>query len=310
MISLWEDDALGVLTLTVDDNTAPEHAWWVAQSETYGLKVTWFVITGAVEVETGGWWGTWPDFAALIAKGHDVQSHTVTHLSGSLSIDDEYRLSQEAIESNLPGTRALTLAYPGGTSMQNDVTVAEKYYLGARGTAGVDNPVTQIDYMSVNSIGGEFVLATDHWAGLPNVVVYNSAHPNSYRAWHCMHFHPVDDQDNAVAGFEFVKAHEGDLWVGLFREVVLYGREREAATLAVPNVTQDVVELALTDTLDDSLFDYPLTLKVGLGSSWTAATATQAGQAVPVRMVSNDGNTFALVRAIPDRGVVRLSRSL
>ena len=96
--------------------------------------------------------------------------------------------------------------------------------------------------------------------------------------------------------------------MGLFREVVLYGKESEAATLVVPNVTQDFVELALTDTLDDSLFDYPLTLKVGLASSWTGATATQAGQAVPVRIVTNEGNNFALVRAVSDRGVVRLSR--
>jgi Polysaccharide deacetylase len=307
MVSLWQDDALGALTITIDDNTAPDHAWWVSQSQTYGLRLTWFVITG--RVETGAYWGTWADWAALIAQGHDVQSHTVTHLSGDLTIDEEYGDSQVAIEANLPDTRALTLAYPGGTnSSLNDVGVAAQYYIGARSTVGHDNPVTDIDYMSVNSISGQFVLTPDHWAGLPNVVVYNDAHPKSYRAWHCIHYHQVGDEQNAIEGFEFIKAHEGDLWVGLFREVALYGQEREAATLAVPNATDDLVELDLTDTLDDSTFDYPLTIKVGLANTWDEATATQGGEPTQVELITHAGERFALVRAVPDRGVVRLTR--
>jgi hypothetical protein len=77
----------------------------------------------------------------------------------------------------------------------------------------------------------------------------------------------------------------------------------------VPNVAQDVVELALTDARENSLFDCPLTLRVGPASSWTGATATQAGQAVPVRIVTNDEDKFALVGAVPvGSGVYRVCR--
>jgi len=304
MISLWSGDALGALTITIDDNTQPDHAWWTAQAQTYGLRLTWFVITDNVK---GGYGGTWAGFAQLVAAGHDVQSHTVTHLTGNLSIDQEYQQSQNAIEQNLPGVRAITLAYPGGTnSSLNSQTVAAKYYVGARGTVGQQNPIGATNYMNVNSVSGTITLATDHWAGLPNVVVKNPAHAKSFRAWHCIHYHLLTQggKTNALAGFQWIQGHFGDLFVGLFRETLLYARERDSATLTVPSVSPNQIVIDLKHSLSDALFDQPLTIKVGLDASWSSATASQAGAATPVKVIQYGGKPFALVEAVPDRGPV------
>lgn len=309
LISLWSDDAIGTLSITIDDNTQPDHAWWQAQGKAYGLRFTWFVITDKV---VGNYGGTWPGFAALVADGHDVQSHTVSHLSGSYTIDEEYKLSQQAIEKNLPNVRALTLAYPGGTHpIQNDPKLAASYYIGARGTTGQNNKIGSTNYMMVNSISGQLNLATDHWAGLPNVVIKNPAQAKSFRAWHCIHYHLLTDaaKSEAITGFKWIVAHQPDLWVGLFREVVQYGRERESATLTVPSVTSDQIVVDVTDTLDDGLFDFPLTVKVGLDTSWSSATATQNGKPVTLQIVQHAGKPFALVSAVPDRGPVILTRN-
>ncbi|HMR05011.1 MAG TPA: polysaccharide deacetylase family protein [Polyangiaceae bacterium] len=306
LISLWHDDAIAALTITIDDNTAPDHTWWLQQAQAYGLKLTWFVITNHIPSSFGG---TWPGFASLVAAGHDVQSHTVSHLNDGLTLDDEYKLSQQDIEKNLPNVKAVTLAYPGGNHpISNDPKVAAKYYLGARSGIGHNNKIGATDYMMVNSISGQLNLATDHWAGLPNIVVKNPAQAKSFRAWHCVHYHLMQDKTNALAGFQWIAAHKNDLWVGLFRETVLYGRERESATLSVPHVSADKVVVEANDTLPDSSFDFPLTVKIGLDATWMGATASQNGNAVAVKIVQHSGKPFALVTAVPDRGPGIVSR--
>lgn len=116
-ICLWHDDAMAAVSITIDDNWAPNHAWWLEVTAKYGVKVTWFVITGRVDAGNA-FFGTWKDFAKLKAAGHDIQSHTVNHFGAvngeQMSTEQEYKLSIEQLEKNLPGHKVRTLAYPGG----------------------------------------------------------------------------------------------------------------------------------------------------------------------------------------------------
>jgi hypothetical protein len=303
----WKDDKLAAISITIDDNTAPEHDWWIAQGETHDFRFTWFVITE--RIGTGDFWGTWQQFADLHSLGHDVQSHTVSHLSGNLTIEEEYRDSQLAIEANIPGIEVPTLAYPGGTNSHlNDPAVAAQYYVGARGTVGHQNPIGNTDYMNTNSVSS-FVYQTDHWASITNLTQYDAAHPGSYMAWQCMHFHGVSSIATEVAdGLAYIKAHEADLWMGLFREVALYGQERDGAQV-FSQVDPDEVRLRITDDLDDDTFDFPLTVKVRLDAAWTDVAASQSGASIPVELVDHDGAPYALAQVRPDGGDVILSRT-
>lgn len=60
--------------------------------------------------------------------------------------------------------------------------------------------------------------------------------------------------------------------------------------------------------MKDDIFDYPLTVKVRLPDGWKSAKATQGGKSVPVRFVSHDGAPYALVEAVPDKGMVAVVR--
>jgi hypothetical protein len=57
----------------------------------------------------------------------------------------------------------------------------------------------------------------------------------------------------------------------------------------------------------DSLFDYPLTVKIRVNNDWSTATATQAGKPIASRILTYNGNQYVLVQAIPDRGLVEVS---
>lgn len=315
-VCLWKDDKLCALSITIDDNCAPDHAWWIEQGKKYGWQFTWFVITE--RAGTGGYWGTWDGWQKIRQLGHDVQSHTVTHLhfkdegrpdAEIKDIDTEYAISIRQIEENLGSHRCVALAYPGGkNSHLNDREVAAKYFIAARGTVGHINRANQIDYLNTSSIGG-INIGGAPWSEFNNLLDPALYRGRGYRGWYCTHFHGVkeDRRGELSEKFDYIKKREDQVWIGLFREVVMYGQQRDTAKLQMLDSPAGEIRFALSDDMDDTLFDFPLTTKVRLPNGWKAASATQAGAPVELSIAEHDDGRFALIQAVPDKGEVVLS---
>ncbi len=320
-VCLWKDDAMAAVSITIDDNTAPDHDWWVQTCQAYGIHVTWFVITDMVGTEA--YRGTWDGFRNLQALGHDVQSHTLTHMvpNRGYNPDDpyddehgliaEYRDSQAAIDAQIPDGRCLTLAYPGGNySDDNDPAMAAQFYVAARGGTGRINQVNSISWMRTSSISGTLRISGNPWNSLESLFD-KSIDLRFYRGWYCCHYHKLDDAAKAVllAGLDYLQQKDAEVgaWIGTFREVALYGQSRDSATLTVTEATPERIAFTLSDRMDDTLYTYPLTVKVRLYDTWAGAQATQNGRPVLVRVIEHESATFALVDAVADQGPVELT---
>ncbi len=318
-VCLWAGDALAAVSITIDDNTAPDHAWWLDQSRRYGFQATWFVITSLVNDARPGYHGNWAAFRKLHGAGHDIQSHTITHVSPNRgfdpndpakNLDVEYGMSREIIERHVPGQRVLTLAYPGGSYQREhtDPTLAAKYYAAARGGAGQINPANRVNYRQTSSVGNGL-----HVDGSRNSLVNlidrrKSYRPFQYRGWYVTHFHRVNDADKPrlEEGFAFLKEHRSDIWTGLFREVALYGQERDTARIAVDSIDDREIRFTLTDKMLDAWYTFPLTIKMRIHGDWDRLEARQGERPVPASKVEHAGNWYALVQVVPDRGQVVL----
>lgn len=306
-VCLWKDDKLAAASVTVDDNCAPDVPWWLEVSERYGFPVTWFLITGNVGKSFGGTWELWAD---VLKKGHDVQSHTHTHLHveepGWKDIEWEYTESKRALEENLPGHRVRFLAYPGGkNSGLNDRTVAARHYAAVRGVTGVIPGPQVLDYFGVRcGSGGAIDNPKTPWAD-PRKVLDPTA--KAYRGWCIALYHFMKDAPKENPFFQFLADHRDDLWLARFGDVALYGQERDTATLTTPANTPEGIAFELSDAMDDRQFDAPLTVKVRLYDLWTDVAAEQDGKPVEARIVEHDGSRFALVQAVPDRGTIRIA---
>jgi hypothetical protein len=322
-LCLWKHDALAALSITVDDNSGPDHTWWLEMGDTHGLKVTWFIITSAIG---NSFSGPWENYRNLVARGHDVQSHSVTAMHpdrpGWKDVESEFSDSQKAIEANIPGVRCLTFAYPGGgdertVKSKSELTaLAAKYYIGARGRPGI-NAANTIHYHRVSSISGRInygdakhaVMDMKHClekSGSPRLA-------SLYRGWYVCHFHLLKPADKETLQKPFAlvaeKVKSGELWMGLFREVCLYAQERDTAQLTVEAVKPEKITFVLTDKVDDARFDFPLTVKIRLDESWKSVKATQANKEQTTRLVTHEGSVFALVEVVPDRGNVVLEKT-
>jgi len=79
-----------------------------------------------------------------------------------------------------------------------------------------------------------------------------------------------------------------------------------SAIFTVTKVDDEEIRFTLTDDMLDDWYDFPLTIKIRISSSWDQVEATQGEKTVPVSYIEHEGNSYDLVQAVPDRGQVIL----
>ena len=104
---------------------------------------------------------------------------------------------------------------------------------------------------------------------------------------------------------KFTYLDQTGIWVCSYTELVQYIKEELNSTVETISRTENEVVINLTDTLDDTMFNYALTVQVDVDDSWTQEniTATQNGQAVEFFVE----NGYVYVNAVPDQGHVTIS---
>ena len=313
-VCVWKDDRLAAVSFTIDDNWKADHQWWLDITEKYGFKVTWFIVTTAIE-RNPGFAGTWDDWKKILDAGHEVQSHTVTHrgIGDNMPLDEDYGDSIRIIEENLPGNRVRVLAFPGG-GLENDPEIAAKYFIGARGTVGHINTPGNINYMQTASLGGGITLdehlpdGRRQWAYTPDTI--NPENKKFFRGWTCTHMHGVSNWEGGAEHlekqFKYLKEKGDAYWVAPFGEVVQYGQQRDTATLKVTKNTDKEIAIDLTSKMDPKYFDFPLTVKVCVPKDWKKVAATQDGKEIESKLVEHEGHKYAFVQIVSGRGEAKL----
>lgn len=323
-ICLWAHDRMAAVSMTIDDNCAPDHQWWLERAKEFDLPLTWFLITDKIGGRNAGFDGTWDKYQTLAAAGHSIQSHTTNHHSahnaGRPLTEDElvpmYEDSKKIVDEKIPTQKCLTLAYPRGECNRE---IAARYYIAARGTVGVPNAANSIDYMctglgGVNQAMIEMVLDGTTELG-PKWLA-----PKKYlkRGWvvglqHLVaHGKTKEEQDAGRASvykdLQYLGKRRAELWCDTFVNVAKYGQERDTAKLTVKSADASRIVFDLTDDMKDDIFDYPLTVKFRLPEGWTSVRAAQGGKQIKAEFVEHDGAPYALVYAVPDRGETMIVR--
>jgi hypothetical protein len=315
---------VGAYSITIDDNNDAEHNTWLDYSSQYGFKFTWFAITGASNPIFNP-----AEWTRMLAAGEDVGSHTVHHYNATQAssltpqqLADEFALPVQTINA-LPGGNCKTLGFANGYINED---LASQYYIAARGGVGYPNQTDSVNYLQVNSLSMTSDMKTAYT--VPNDVSiegsiktlfdknYQVWGKSYYQGWTNVHWHSInrdiikglniDLKPLAVYMLNMLSQNMDKVWVGTFTEVAMYGQERDTANLKITENNPDLIRFILTDQMDDTLFNYPLTVKVRVDNNWSNIIAKQNGVNVPVTVVTKDSKQYALVKAVPDRGEVIL----
>ena len=305
-VTLWDDDKVAALTITIDDNWETEHPLWLDMQQKYGLIFTWCIMT-----QRSGKPVNWPSFQNLLAHGHDAESHTTNHLDLKLPesqypgiFDDQYAPSVVDINTNLIGGDCQILGYPYGFG---DRTVAKKYFIGGRGTGANVNWADNINYIYSYSGGANDTTYIKTLVD-PSVLIFGKTH---YGDWTCTHFHDIGKVLPATNEYLACLSRNTDkIWVPWFKNLCKFGQERDSHTLNVTSVSSSKITFNLTDLMVDSIYNYPLTVKIRVNNDWANVTARQNGNPLYTRMLTYNGNQYVLVKAIPDRGAVEVTNDI
>jgi len=318
-VCLWNDDKLSAFTITIDDNIESDIPFWKTMVTKYGFNLTWFVITEADDSQYNvSNWQLFNDLAATGSQinGHDDRNWYNDPQAGQTNpTPEEYlarlQATQDTINAKVTSgnNKCSTYAYPFG---EGNVDEARKLFTAIRGVNGVLNLADKVNYLDVNSVSNNHIYgdqaSRDNYV-LPLLDKTSTLWgTNYYRGWGSTHFHGVSaaaEQTKVDEFFQYLT--DKDLWLDGFSNVTQYAQSYATHNLVIDDVTASEIKFTLTDEMRDEAFYFPLTVKVRIDNAWTDVSATQNGVDVEVKVITNDGNQYVLVKAIPDKGQVILT---
>ena len=309
-VATWRGFKPAAISYTFDDGCPNQFTIAVPMFNARGYKLTLFTVTGA----SSGLFPGWSKVQTAAGYGHEIASHTVSHSNLSTLTNpqqsSELTNSQNAINANVSTQRCVTLAYP--YCVLGTVSAAP-YYIGARGCSGQLVPSTPADFMNISS----FVCGPQGSVQTPADFNAKANSATNGNQW-CVYLIHAIDNDNGYsplpsatlqASLDYLSTNQNRFWVEAFGNVVRYIRERNAATAAETFSTENAITLQVTDGLDDSIFNYPLTLRRPLPANWPAAAVSQNGKPCSAQLVTIGTTNYVMFDAVPDSGPVVISRT-
>jgi ethanolamine utilization microcompartment shell protein EutS len=262
------------------------------------------------------WGPNWTKIQNAAAAGHEVGSHTMSHpnLSG-LTIEEqttELVNSQNTINSYIPGQQCATIAYP--YCAPGNQALCATYYIAGRTCSGQIVPATPSNFYQISSMVCGSAGAVKTTADF--TTKFSSAATSG--GWCVFLIHGIDSDGGYSPlsstvlreSIEHLDAHRNTFWVSTFRNVVRYIKERNDVSITEISNEPNTITIQVTDTLDDTIYNYPVTLRRPLPSGWPSATVSQNGQALNARIVVTNSTIYVMFDAVPDNGDVVLSKGL
>jgi len=311
-IGTWSGFRQAAISYTYDDGCPNQFSIAIPMFNEFGFNLTLFTPTGA----SGMPLPNWTVLQSVASQGHEIASHTVTHpYLNQLTLaeqQDELKNSKDSIETHVKGHKCITLAYP--YCVHGNDSLCLEYYIAARACQGSIESKNPRSFLNISSIicGSEGSVKT----GADFNSRANGA-ANS-KGWCVYLIHGLDNASDGWsptsstelrASLEYLDANRDKFWVATFLNAVLYIKERNAASVTELSTQENSITVQVTDTLDNEIYDYPITIRRVLPDGWISATVTQGGESVSSAVVTIDSVKYVIFNAIPDSGDVVITKS-
>jgi hypothetical protein len=302
-VGTWQGFRSGAVTFTFDDGTGNQTTVALPLFDSFGFKMTFYPVIN--------WGPNWSALQAAAVNDHEIGSHTVSHASfGTISTDSqntELRSSQITINSHISAQKCLTVAYP--SCVVGDTSVCSRYYIAARGCSGVVEPSTPANFMNISSfVCGNLGINTVHDF---NAKIESAA---STKGWVVFLIHAIDGElgysptssDTLREVLAYLDAHRDKYWESTFVNVARYIKERNTVSVHESPFVDSTIVVNVTETLNDSIYNYPVTIRRHLPQNWQGAIAAQNGLPIPDSIVEVDSVKYIMFDAVPNGGPVSI----
>ena len=307
-VTYFRDNKKGAVSLTFDDGYQSPVTNGVPQMNARNLKGTFFPLTSWREISLD-------TLRELARQGHEIGSHSVTHPHlTTLSETDlrwELKESQRIINLDVPSDSCVSFAYPYGESNETIRAITSEYYIAGRGIGSPeggylnyyeDGPSWKtLNFFNVGSYGiseGQTTIADiDSYL---NLAVQR-------HAWYCMYFHQITDTNFFTQILNQLLTK--DVWIDTFGSIVRYMRERLFSTITVLSESSTAITLNLTHSLDNSIYNEPLTMRSTIPTTWRKVDVQQGDNVYIVDAITEGLDTVIYYNVVPNKGTITLTLS-
>ena len=275
-IARYKQDKACAISYTFDDGLAEHYTLLVPQLEKRGFRGTFWICGSNINKDneniTDTTRMTWPQLKEMADNGHEISNHGWAHKNFARfpieEIKEDIFKNDSAIFANT-GVMPRTFCYPNNNKKAEGRRIAVQNRVGTRThqrSIGSKSTLQDLEKW-VNTL-----IETNDWGvGMTHGLTYGyDAFRNPQRLW--------DHLDQ-------VKARENEIWVGTFREVASYIKEREETRLEVVN-KKNTLLITPELKLDQELFVEPLTMVI-TGKEIKKVTVKQGKRKLPVQITDD-----------------------
>ncbi len=265
---------------------------------------------------------SWDDFRKYGARGYEIASHSVTHATmpgmDEANIRYELEKSKEEVLNQMGPKYTFSAEVPYGYENERVMQIAYKIYPALRNR--MPEPwLKEIDRASRKTPG-----PTDkdyiQWqrggttkTSLPLMKSWVDTAASRKDTWLVLVFHGVDSLGYEALNhtlldeyFQYIVSKENSLWVATFGDVTKYMREREHAE--IKNIEKSgKITIILSHSLDENMYDLPLTLKTYVPSAWKQVKVKQGKQNINVAVKKDGKGSYIIYQANPDKNPITLA---
>jgi len=308
-VATWQEFRSAAVSFTFDDGCSNQFAVALPMLNLKNLKATFYTVM------TGSMFPGWTKLKRADSSGHEIASHSMTHpttLYGISTENAELKNSHDSIVQHLPGQQSIDIAYPNCNKATESLLA--KYYVAGRICGNTINSKNPLNFFNISAyICG----STGSYTTTASLITLanNAAGSNGWLVY-LMHgidsdggYSPVSTATLQGAVNYFDTTGKTKYWVQTFGNVVRYIKERNAASVRQQSRGADSIVLKVTDTLNDTVFNYPITIRRALPSGWQTAAVTQKDSLLVSQIKDSNSIKYVIFDAVPDGGLVVISRS-
>ncbi|MCU0343001.1 MAG: polysaccharide deacetylase family protein [Ignavibacterium sp.] len=339
----YADDKQSAFSLTFDDGLLSHTDNVGPILNQYGFKGTFYVLPPYLTDALPGIWryGTWPGFQSMAAEGHEIGSHTMNHYDlttlqwGDVNDDSTllYELYQSKIfiEQKIPDKKCISLNYPYTIHNAAVDSAASLFYESGRTLGQVPND-SSLSKEQWFELKAKVVLFNEPRNSidddLDELITFLEWTQNSInnRKWGMIIIHDVvpfsqlpelvgqgiyepisSEWLTSLCDFLWARSLDKEVWVETVGNITLYIKERDNAEYQIISSSDQLIQINVSDNLENEVFNYPLSAYVKVPNNWDYVRTEQNGIIDTLTSIVTDSGKVVLAKVIPDNGILKLT---
>ncbi|RPI61689.1 MAG: T9SS C-terminal target domain-containing protein [Ignavibacteriales bacterium] len=111
----------------------------------------------------------------------------------------------------------------------------------------------------------------------------------------------------SLCDFLWARTIEKEVWVETVGNITRYIKERDEAEYQIVSSSNQLIQVNVSDNLDNTIFNYPLSAYVKIPNEWNYVRTEQNGIVDTLTTIVTDTGRVVLVKVIPDKGILKLT---